>query len=162
MNIKDRLRDMQSKKYNHTWSAWVQKQCAEAAAHIEAQERRIADLMALVPTQEPSEDFERRKCAALKSAKYLFDHSKNTLGLYTLDNFQVIESFINRSVTPSSANAVDADTIIDALEIGLECMQDLAAHTHAAYAGYRPDKHAAVDADVAKIKAAIAAMKAAK
>ena len=41
MDIVDRLRDMQTKKYNRDWSAWVQKQCSEAADEIERL-RRLA------------------------------------------------------------------------------------------------------------------------
>lgn len=35
MDIVERLRDMQGKKYRPDWSEWVQKQCAEAADEIE-------------------------------------------------------------------------------------------------------------------------------
>jgi single-stranded DNA-binding protein len=33
----ERLRDMQSKKYNHTWAGWVQSQTSQAADIIEQQ-----------------------------------------------------------------------------------------------------------------------------
>jgi hypothetical protein len=52
----------------------------------------------------------------------------------------------------------DAD-LLDALETGLECAREVAADIHLKWAGYKPHKHAAVDADVAKIEKAIAAIK---
>jgi hypothetical protein len=51
--------------------------------------------------------------------------------------------------------------ILEALEIGYDSAQAEAAQYHAAMAGYRPERHAAMDADVAKIAAAITAVKAA-
>lgn len=35
MDIVERLRDMQGKKYQPDWSEWVQTQCSEAAKEIE-------------------------------------------------------------------------------------------------------------------------------
>ena len=35
MDIVERLRDMQGKKYRSDWATWVQTQCSEAAAEIE-------------------------------------------------------------------------------------------------------------------------------
>lgn len=49
---------------------------------------------------------------------------------------------------------------IDALEIGLDCAQEVAHRTHEELKGYKPHRHAAVDADVAKIEAALAALRA--
>jgi hypothetical protein len=51
--------------------------------------------------------------------------------------------------------------ILEALEIGYASAEAEAAQYHAAMAGYRPERHAAMDADVAKIAAAITAVKAA-
>ncbi len=48
-----------------------------------------------------TEDFERRKNEAIKSAKYLFEHGKPELGLYLQDNFLVIKSFIERCEPPA-------------------------------------------------------------
>jgi len=50
--------------------------------------------------------------------------------------------------------------ILEALEIGYDSAQAEAAQYHAAMAGYRPERHAEMDADVAKIAAAITAVKA--
>jgi hypothetical protein len=52
-----------------------------------------------------------------------------------------------------------AQQILEALEIGYASAE--AAQYHPAMAGYRPERHAAMDADVAKIAAAITAVKAA-
>ena len=49
--------------------------------------------------------------------------------------------------------------ILEALEIGYESARVEAAQYHAAMAGYRPERHAAMDADVAKIAAAITALR---
>ncbi len=51
--------------------------------------------------------------------------------------------------------------ILEALEIGYDSAQAEAAQYHAAMAGYRPERHAAMDADVEKIAKAISAVKAA-
>jgi hypothetical protein len=51
--------------------------------------------------------------------------------------------------------------ILEALEIGYAAAQAEAAQYHAAMAGYRPERHAAMDADVQKIAKAITAVKAA-
>jgi hypothetical protein len=51
--------------------------------------------------------------------------------------------------------------ILEALEIGYDSAQAEAAQYHAAMAGYRPERHAEMDADVAKIAAAITALRAA-
>jgi hypothetical protein len=51
--------------------------------------------------------------------------------------------------------------ILEALEIGYASAEAEAAQYHAAMAGYRPERHAAMDADAAKIAAAITAVKAA-
>jgi hypothetical protein len=55
----------------------------------------------------------------------------------------------------------DTETLLEALEIGLDAAQDVAAETHARFAGYKPHRHAAVDEAVRKIEAAIASLKAA-
>jgi hypothetical protein len=52
-----------------------------------------------------------------------------------------------------------AQQALAALEIGYDSAQAEAAQFHAAMAGYRPERHAAMDADVAKIAAAITALK---
>lgn len=44
MDIVERLRDMQGKKYRPEWSEWVQKQCNEAATEIERLRQRVAEL----------------------------------------------------------------------------------------------------------------------
>ena len=49
---------------------------------------------------------------------------------------------------------------IDALEAGLDCAQEVAHRTHEELRGYKPHRHAAVDADVSKIEAALAALRA--
>jgi len=54
-----------------------------------------------------------------------------------------------------------AQQALEALEIGYDSAQAEAAQYHAAMAGYRPERHAEMDADVAKIAAAITAVKAA-
>ncbi len=51
--------------------------------------------------------------------------------------------------------------ILEALEIGYDSAQAEAAQYHAAMAGYRPERHAAMDADVHKIAKAISTLKAA-
>ena len=51
--------------------------------------------------------------------------------------------------------------ILEALEIGYDSAQAEAAQYHAAMAGYRPERHVEMDANVAKIAAAITAVKAA-
>jgi hypothetical protein len=51
--------------------------------------------------------------------------------------------------------------ILEALEIGYDSAQAEAAQYHAAMAGYRPERHAEMDANVAKIAAAITALRAA-
>jgi hypothetical protein len=51
--------------------------------------------------------------------------------------------------------------ILEALEIGYDSAQAEAAQYHAAMAGYRPERHAEMDADVQKIAKAITAVKAA-
>ena len=48
---------------------------------------------------------------------------------------------------------------LEALEIGYDSAQAEAAQYHAAMAGYRPERHAEMDADVAKIAAAITALR---
>jgi hypothetical protein len=50
---------------------------------------------------------------------------------------------------------------LEALEIGYDSAQAEAAQYHVAMAGYRPERHAEMDADVAKIAAAITALRAA-
>jgi len=50
--------------------------------------------------------------------------------------------------------------ILEALEIGYDSAQAEAAQYHAAMAGYRPERHAEMDADVQKIAKAITAVKA--
>jgi hypothetical protein len=50
--------------------------------------------------------------------------------------------------------------ILEALEIGYDSAQAEAAQYHAAMAGYRPERHAEMDANVAKIAKAITAVKA--
>jgi len=50
---------------------------------------------------------------------------------------------------------------LEALEIGYACAEAEAAQYHAAMAGYRPHRHAQMDADVQKIAQAITAIKAA-
>lgn len=52
-----------------------------------------------------------------------------------------------------------SDALMEALEIGLDCAQDVAAETHAKYAGYKPHRHKYVDECVQKIEAVIAAFK---
>jgi hypothetical protein len=54
-----------------------------------------------------------------------------------------------------------AQQALEALEIGYDSAQAEAAQYHAAMAGYRPERHAALDVDVAKIAAAITALRAA-
>jgi hypothetical protein len=54
-----------------------------------------------------------------------------------------------------------AQQALEALEIGYESARVEAAQYHAAMAGYRPERHAALDVDVAKIAAAITALRAA-
>ena len=49
--------------------------------------------------------------------------------------------------------------ILEALEIGYDSAQAEAAQYHAAMAGYRPERHAAMDADVQKIAKAITALR---
>ena len=51
---------------------------------------------------------------------------------------------------------VKVDRIIEALEIGRDAAAQVAAEYHESMRGYRPEQHAARDADVAKIDAAIA------
>lgn len=50
---------------------------------------------------------------------------------------------------------------LEALEIGYACAEAEAAQYHAAMAGYRPHRHAQMDADVQKIAQAITALRAA-
>lgn len=40
MEIVERLRDMQSKKYSKEWATWVQTQCTQAADEIERLHKR--------------------------------------------------------------------------------------------------------------------------
>jgi hypothetical protein len=54
-----------------------------------------------------------------------------------------------------------AQQALEAFEIGYDSAQAEAAQYHAAMAGYRPERHAEMDADVAKIAAAITALRAA-
>jgi len=54
-----------------------------------------------------------------------------------------------------------AQQALEALEIGYDSARAEAAQYHAAMAGYRPERHAAMDADVAKIAKAITALRAA-
>ncbi|MFC3107440.1 hypothetical protein ACFQAT_07895 [Undibacterium arcticum] len=54
------------------------------------------------------------------------------------------------------AKAMGDAQILEALQTGLECAQEVAQHTHDALKGYKPHRHAAVDADVRQIEAAIA------
>jgi hypothetical protein len=51
--------------------------------------------------------------------------------------------------------------ILEALEIGYDSAQAEAAQYHAAMEGYRPERHAEMDADVQKIAEAITALRAA-
>jgi hypothetical protein len=51
--------------------------------------------------------------------------------------------------------------ILEALEIGYDAAKAEAAQYHAAMAGYRPERHVEMDADVAKIAKAITALRAA-
>ena len=46
MDIVERLRDMQAKKYRSDWAHWVQTQCSEAASEIEQLRADIDDLRA--------------------------------------------------------------------------------------------------------------------
>lgn len=55
---------------------------------------------------------------------------------------------------------VGSTTIVEVLEIGLECANEVATTYHAAMDGYRLERHKQVDADVRKIEAAIAILKA--
>jgi hypothetical protein len=48
--------------------------------------------------------------------------------------------------------------ILEALQIGLEAAQEEAGHYHQNMAGYRLNRHDALDADVEKIKTAIASV----
>ena len=64
------------------------------------------------------------------------------------------EPWLAAAPTPA---ARQGGALIEALEIGLECAQQVAAEYHEAYKGHRPDTHAALDADVEKVKAALAA-----
>jgi hypothetical protein len=57
-----------------------------------------------------------------------------------------------RSAAP---HAVNRDLLLNALEIGLDCAEEVAQTTHQSLAGYKPHRHAAVDADVETIKSAI-------
>jgi polyhydroxyalkanoate synthesis regulator phasin len=52
-DIKERLRDMASKKYSRDWSSWVQKQCNEAADRIEALEKEVRTLNAFLDEAYP-------------------------------------------------------------------------------------------------------------
>ena len=54
-------------------------------------------------------------------------------------------------------SATELKLISDALDIALEYVTTEAARVHMAYAGYKPTKHAAVDADVKTVQDAIAA-----
>ena len=52
-----------------------------------------------------------------------------------------------------------AEMALEALEIGYDSAQAEAHQFHAAMAGYKPQRHAAMDADVQKIAAAITALR---
>jgi hypothetical protein len=52
-----------------------------------------------------------------------------------------------------------AQQALEALEIGYDSAQAEATQYHAAMAGYRPERHAAMDADVQKIAKAITALR---
>ena len=54
-----------------------------------------------------------------------------------------------------------AQQALEALEIGYDSAQAEAHQFHAAMAGYKPQRHAAIDADVEKIARAITALRAA-
>jgi hypothetical protein len=54
-----------------------------------------------------------------------------------------------------------AQQALEALDIGYDCAKAEADQFHAAMAGYKPARHAAMDADVQKIAAAITALRAA-
>jgi hypothetical protein len=54
-----------------------------------------------------------------------------------------------------------AQQALEALEIGNACAEAEAAQYHAAMAGYRPHRHAQMDADVQKIAQTITALRAA-
>lgn len=54
-----------------------------------------------------------------------------------------------------------SDLLREALQIGLEAAQEVAEETHKKLAGYKPARHAAVDADVQKIERTIAAIQSA-
>lgn len=54
-----------------------------------------------------------------------------------------------------------AEQALEALEIGYDAARDEAAQYHYAMAGYRPERHNAMDEDVQKIAQAITALRAA-
>lgn len=54
-----------------------------------------------------------------------------------------------------------AQAALDALRIGHDAAADIAARTHAALAGYKPEKHRAVDRDVECIASTIDALESA-
>jgi len=55
-------------------------------------------------------------------------------------------------------NAEQFDKILCALEAGHNCAIEVANDVHLKYAGYKPSKHAAVDADVNMIEQGIEAL----
>ena len=73
------------------------------------------------------------------------------------DNRSAFSDAYQAMLAAAPTPAAQGDALIEALEIGLECAQQVAAEYHEAYKGHRPDTHAALDADVEKIKAALAA-----
>lgn len=51
---------------------------------------------------------------------------------------------------------MDKNLLKEALEIGLDAAREIADETHAKYAGYKPNRHVAVDANVKKLEDALA------
>lgn len=58
MEIVERLRDMQSKKYSKTWAAWVQTQCSQAADEIE----RLREALQSVADMTDADNPESYRC----------------------------------------------------------------------------------------------------
>lgn len=51
---------------------------------------------------------------------------------------------------------MDKNLLREALEIGLDAAREIADETHTKYAGYKPNRHVAVDANVKKLEDALA------
>lgn len=96
-------------------------------------------------------------CAAITEAPPFTSLPNHDLDVLQAEN-ELFRAAIDADPTFGNMKP-DLDVIEQALEIASDLSLAHASDVHITYAGYKPGKHAAVDAEVEKIKQAIAALK---